>query len=77
MHPTGPTHQPASSLLRCCALASRIAAALRCDCAAACPLLPRTQVDSRHHLKRTDFSEYTEVAIKVMNRLKEAKKMGR
>jgi hypothetical protein len=29
-----------------------------------------------HHLKKTDFSEYTEVAIKVMNRLKEAKKAG-
>ncbi len=33
------------------------------------------KVDELHHLKKTDFTEYTEVAVKIMNRLKEAKRV--
>jgi hypothetical protein len=34
------------------------------------------KVDERHHLKKTDFTEYTEAAVKIMNRLKEGKRVG-
>jgi hypothetical protein len=64
--------RPASNPFRAAALAPGTRAGWNLTC----PACPLRQVNQRHHLKKTDFSEYTEVAIKVMNRLKEAKKAG-